>query len=496
MKSISLALLTLLSPVLSAADSNLTQPLTSRTILPSTFKPPQVWKNVNLVRNINLDKSHPKEQINLIIENTDVKPQDEYFLPFEAGLIERVGGLEVRDKKDPEKGVFEAQIVEYDTYSPTQFYRIRLPAPLKPSTQQTLSISYSVLSALTPLPTAIAQDAKQYLVYTFSAYLPSAYTTLKQKTKLKLPSTDVPEYTILPKESNADGKEDPQRSGSTFEYGPYGSIPAGTVEPVKVRYEFTKPVLHVSLLERDLEVSHWGGNLATEERYWLQNTGANLTNHFSRLTWATSQYYNPTTTALRELRLPLKVGSANAYFTDDIGNVSTSRFRSSSREAMLEIKPRYPLFGGWKYSFRVGWNNELRRSLRKMATGEGYVLKVPFMEGPKQVEGVEYERVVVRVILPEGATDIQFSTPTPLISSTISHHRTFMDTLGRTSLTLTAMNLVDDMRDRELIVKYTYSPLAMFRKPLTVAAGMFVVFGTAWVVGRMDVRIGGKGVVA
>ena len=31
-------------------------------------------------------------------------------------------------------------------------------------------------------------------------------------------------------------------------------------------------------------------------------------------------------------------------------------------------------------------------------------------------------------------------------------HRTFMDTTGRTVLQLTAVNLVDELRDRELLV--------------------------------------------
>ena len=114
-------------------------------------------------------------------------------------------------------------------------------------------------------------------------------------------------------------------------------------------------------------------------------------------------YANPPTAAVKEMKLPLKAGSANAYFTDDIGNVSTSHFRSGSREAMLEIKPRYPIFGGWNYSFRVGWDNDLKEFLRKTASGEGYILKVPFLEGPKMGEGVEIERIDLRVILPEGA---------------------------------------------------------------------------------------------
>ncbi len=286
--------------------------------------------------------------------------------------------------------------------SPTEYYRIMLPEPLKPSGQQTLSISYHVVSTLKPVPATIDQADKQYVQYTFSAFAPSSYTTLKQKTKLKLPTSDIPDLTVLPS-PNSDKQADPQRQGSSITYGPYESVPAGSVQPVSVRYEFTQPLLHATVLERDLEVSHWGGNLATEERYWLENQGATLKGQFSRVEWVKMQYFNPPTSALKELKLPLSGGAMNPYFTDDIGNVSTSRFRSDSREAQLDLKPRYPVFGGWKYSFRVGWDADLKNYLRKLLKGEGYVLRVPFLEGPKQPEGISYGRVELRVILPEGA---------------------------------------------------------------------------------------------
>ena len=292
-----------------------------------------------------------------------------------------------------------------DNHRTTEYYKIAVPTALAPKEQLTLSITYYTLSPLTPLPAQIAQNDKQYVLYAFSAYAPSAYTTLKQKTKLKLPTTDIPDAVVLPKELNAEGKEDPQKQGTSFTYGPYGELEAGAVQEVSVRYEYTKPLTHGSLLERDIEVSHWGGNLAVEERHWLVNRGAQLKNHFSRVAYQQSAYYNPPSSALKELRFPLTVGSADAYFTDDIGNVSTSRFRSNFREANLELKPRYPLFGGWKYSFRVGWNTNLKNHLRHVKGGsDSYVLKVPFFEGPKQAEGIEYQRIVTRVILPEGAT--------------------------------------------------------------------------------------------
>ena len=352
-----------------------------------------------------------KETVNVVIENIDKQEQDTYYIPFKAEIIGKVGGLEVRDKKDPEKPAFLSELVEYNPYrcgllssdavviptdvfaSPTQFYRITLPLPLAPKAQQTLSISYHILSSLTPLPALIKQQDKQYLAYTFSTYAPSAYLTQKQKTKIKFPTADIPDYTSKP-----------ERQGSTFTYGPYENIPAGAEQEASVRYELTKPILHATLLERDIEISQWGGNIATEERYWLTNKGAHLDGHFSRVTWAATQYYNPPTSALKMLTVPLKVGSVDPYFTDDIGNVSTSRYRSNFREALLELKPRYPVFGGWNYSFRIGWNGNLKNYLRKLAKGNGYVLKVPFLEGPKMNEGLSYEKVQLRVVLPEGAT--------------------------------------------------------------------------------------------
>ncbi|CZT14141.1 probable oligosaccharyltransferase alpha subunit [Ramularia collo-cygni] len=478
-----------LTGIATAADSN----LTSRNILPGTFTPPPAFKNVNLVRNINLEKAYPRETLNVVIENVAKTAQQDYFLPFEQGLIGRVGGLEVKDKKQPERSGFSVEVVAIDPQDTTEYYKITLPTALAPAEQLTLSITYHILSALTPLPALIAQNDKQYVLHKFSAYAPSAYPTLKQKTKLKLPTTDVPDVVKLPSALNAEGKDDPQKQGSTFTYGPYGELEAGAVQEVSLRYEFTKPLTHVKLLERDVEVSHWGGNIATEERHWLTNRAAGLKNHFSRVAYQQSSYYNPPTSALKELRFPLVTGSLDPYFVDDIGNVSTSRFRSNVREANLELKPRYPIFGGWNYNFKVGWNGELQNFLRRTEKGaESFVLKVPFLEGPKQAEGVEYEKVVTRVILPEGASNVRFETTVPLISNTTTLVHSFMDTLGRTTLTLTAINVVDDMRDRELLVVYDYPFAARFRKPLTIFGGVMLVFVVSWVVGNLDVSIGKK----
>ncbi|EMD95000.1 hypothetical protein COCC4DRAFT_52774 [Bipolaris maydis ATCC 48331] len=474
------------------AELNLSEPLLSKQVLPSTFAPPQVFKNANLVRTTNLDKAYPRETVNVIIQNIDAKAQSEYYLPFDSTLLSKVGGLEVRDKKAAEKGTFKVDVVGFDAESSVEYYKIHLPEPLAPNAQQTLSISYSILSSLKPVPAQLPQTAKQYLQYDFSAYAPSAYLTEKQRTKVKFPNNDVPDFTTLPAELNDENKADPQKQGSTFTYGVYKNVPAGAQQPISVRYEFTKPVTHATRLERDVEVSHWGGNLAFEERYWLENQGAALKNHFSRVEWQRQSYMNPPTFAVKGLVLPLAPGSVDPYFTDDIGNVSTSRFRPGSKEALLELKPRYPIFGTWKYSFRVGWNADLSSYLRKLSTGDTYVLKVPFLEGPRAAEGISYGRVNLRIILPEGATNVKFSTTVPIVADEVTLHKTFMDTLGRTALTLTSINLVDEFRDRDIIVTYDYPWTAGYRKPVVITLGMFAIFTVTWVLGSIDTSIGKK----
>ncbi len=506
-----------------SATSNLTTPQSTQKVLTGDFRPPQVFENTNLVRTINLEKGYVRETTNILITNTDKAPQSDYYVPFEYDLIGRIGGFDARDKKHAEKGALEVTIaalaevldaqglsLKYerslpvgscltDRCRPTQYYIIHLDEPVPPKGTVTLSISYHILGVLKPLPASIRQEEKQYLTYDFSAYVPTVYKTAKQKTKVKFPSSDVPEYTTT---KGLVSNTDPEKQGSQFSYGPYDTakIPPGTVYPVTVRYEFNKPLLVCSLLERDVEVSHWGGNLAAEERYWLRHDGATLSNHFSRVAWSTQSFYvnagQMTTSALRELKVPLKPGSVDPYFTDDIGNVSTSRFRPNNvREASLELKPRYPLFGGWKYSFRIGWNNALSSFLRKLKTpADTYILSVPLLEGPKMPEGIQYEHFVLRVILPEGATHVQYQTHggtgVPNLHAEYSLHKTFMDTVGRTELKLSGNNLVDEARDITLLVTYEYTLLSALRKPFMIFAGFVVVYVVAYLVGSVDTSIG------
>ena len=88
--------------------------------------------------------------------------------------------------------------------------------------------------------------------------------------------------------------------------------------------------------------------------------------------------------------------------------------------------------------------------------------------------------------------NIKFESPIALVDNEVTLHKTFMDTLGRTTLKLTAINLIDQSRADEIVVTYDYQTSAALRKPLTIFAGTLCVFFTAWLVGKLDVSIATK----
>jgi len=164
--------------------------------------------------------------------------------------------------------------------------------------------------------------------------------------------------------------------------------------------------------------------------------------------------------------------------------VSTSRFRPARgiADSHLEIIPRYPVFGGWNYTFRLGWNVDLEKVER--VSGSERVLKVPFLEGP---ENIQYEKFEINVILPEGSRypnavnvanfrNVRVYAPQIALQEERYLHKTFLDTLGRTAIKLSFENVVDEKRGTELVVVYEYPRFAGLRKVIVVAVGVLAVF--------------------
>lgn len=76
-----------------------------------SFIPPQVFRQSNIVRNIQLEKVYARETISVTIENIEKADQYDYFLPFDTEVISRIGGFEAGDKDHLEKGLFQHEML-------------------------------------------------------------------------------------------------------------------------------------------------------------------------------------------------------------------------------------------------------------------------------------------------------------------------------------------------------------------------------------------------
>ncbi len=139
--------------------------------------------------------------------------------------------------------------------------------------------------------------------------------------------------------------------------------------------------------------------------------------HFSRLSHQQSKFHaGSPAQILTDLTLRIPPTAHTPYYYDTIGNVSTSHFRGGSTPAsaarsskvrtsprtvdgVLELKPRFPLLGGWNYSFVIGYDMPLEDALRVESDGR-MVLGVPFLTG---LRDMVVDDVDLRIVLPEGA---------------------------------------------------------------------------------------------
>lgn len=244
---------------------------------------------------------------------------------------------------------------------------------------------------------------------------------------LSPPSAQVHSYTT-PADNytspfDVSGSSGPVKSGATITYGPFNSLPPSTSStfqsvnqvPISIRYEVASPVLRLLSLNRSVEISHWGSNLNVQDEIHLLNDGARLKGQFSRLSHQVMLYNHlPTPGILTEIKLRLPKGISSPYFVDLNGNVSTSHFRpapipskvalqksTSMQWSTLELKPRYPILGGWTYNFTLGWDAPLRDSVHYDRSQNLYVLAVPFWT---PIPTASVDEAEVKIVLPEAAT--------------------------------------------------------------------------------------------
>jgi len=356
----------------------------------------------------------------------------------------------------------------------TSFFRIDLPEAIEPDETGDFHIVAVVIHGLKPFPAEILQNEAQFVLYAGDAYEYSLYKTVNVRTIAILASKNVEFYT----KTKAHAEDD------RVHYGPFTDIEPFSSSPIKIHFENNVPFAVMRTAVKEVEISHWG-NVAVEESYLLQHSGAKLKGGFSRYNYqhTDNQQDRP---SFRALIAQLHPDATDIYYRDEIGNISTSHARYAEDFVNIEVHPRFPMFGGWKVDFKMGYNLPASSVLSyKKSSSSNYVLNVTFgCPFPLTVTD-DYE---VRVILPEGANNIKWSSNIDIDSESKDVRVTYLDTTGRPVLILKKAGMVGVPR-KYFQVSYSFSQIVMLKEPILLISAFVAFFFACIVYVRVDLSI-------
>lgn len=427
------------------------------------------FENVNIERAIDVSSQLVRVTAKITAENKGSSPASTYYVALDAAEAKHLSYVSATSESIPLGVVLDKAASNSDV----NLYKITLPTSISAGKSIKLDFTYVLTHWLKPFPSELQQGEKQLVIYRGNHYMMSPYPTAKQTTKVKLASNRVESYsnTVKP---NA-------QSDSTVTYGPYTKTAPLANEPLKVHYENQNSFLVVKNLQRWIEVSHWG-TVQVEETVDVKHEGAGLKGSFSRYDF---QREMSPSAAVKSFKTFLPSSARDVYYRDEIGNISTSHLRKRFDSVEVELRPRFPLFGGWKTHYLLGYSVPVNDFLLH-DDNDGFVLKINFID--HIFDDAVVDNAIVKIILPEGAREIRLKLPFSAQRHQDEKHYTYLDTTGRPVVVLSKQNLVED-HIQQLEVHYRFNKMRMLQEPLLVALALFLLFITVIIYVRLDFSI-------
>ncbi|ELT91404.1 hypothetical protein CAPTEDRAFT_159283 [Capitella teleta] len=427
--------------------------------------------NKKVKKTVDLSTHLPKIVTSITLENAGKTAVKSFLFSADPSLADNLSFLGASVKGSEEETTkLEVTKTSVSSHAGVAFYRIALPQSLGAGQEITVDVESAFAHVLKPYPHSITQAEKQFVKFAGNRLFYSPYKTVSLTTEVKCSSGSIETYT----------KTKASVSDNVITYGPFEDVQKFSDEEMLVHYENNGPFLTVTNMQRLIEVSHWG-NIAVEESVDIEHTGAQLKGPFSRYDYQRSQ---DGLSAVKSFKTILPSSARDVYYRDEIGNISTSNLRDLDDSMELELKPRFPLFGGWKTHYVMGYNVPSYQYLYN--SGDQYVLKMRFIDHIYDDQVVDSAHV--RIMLPEGASDVTLKLPYEINRSPDELFFTYLDTTGRPVIMLQKDNLVE-MHIQDFELHYRFPHMFLLREPLLVVGFIYMFFLLIIVYVRMDFSI-------
>ena len=307
--------------------------------------------------------------------------------------------------------------------------------------------------------------------------LVSAYPAKSQVTTVILPNekTKLIKYTT----------KDQNRSGDKLIYSLSDEIPPLVSKKLEIHYINNKPLTVFNYAIKTFQVSHWG-NIAVTEEYQIENIGAKLIGEFGRIDYDDTGKGGRN--ALKSIRAKLPLRAWGLWYRDEIGNVSTSNAKREMNDVSLELTPRFPILGGWKSNYDIGYNLPTKFHVKTNEEGN-YRVNLTF--------GMPYTNMLaknytVKIILPESADNIKVDLPIENQYS-VEYGKEYgtLDLFGRKSIIIKLNNMYD-VYNTNIFITYDYKWTMLFVKPVILIFYFTILFAVLIISSRANISLARK----
>lgn len=335
-----------------------------------------------------------------------------------------------------------------------------------------------------PYPKVIRVFEKQKVELYDSKYFLSVYPTKESINSYHLKTSDI-QYTSL---------EPSNDHGDKVSYGPYKNLEPLTFEQIQIMYIFPYPMPTFTEGKRDVYVSHWG-NIAIDEYYNIFNDAAGINGQFSRIDYQPHINPNHGANAISSISTQLPSYIHGLYYYDYIGNISTSHANRGVENVDFTLEFRFPLFGQWKTDFNMGYNMPSQHNLfQDQSDSTKFTLEVNYMHS---FEDSLTEDYTFKVILPEGASDIEIELPAGLKNTVknveIGKYFGTLDFFGRPMITINQRNAIYTLSDDIVRVRYSFdNSKGLYLEPLYVFGMLMSIYISAMIYFRLSLDLKNK----
>ncbi len=338
----------------------------------------------------------------------------------------------------------------------------------------TFSAGVAYRGAFRPIPKENKQNAELKVIFESSAYWYSPYQTEKQKTSFTLPRKFKLIKASCPKPHSLDKPASGSAAGTVqYSCGVYGK-PVGPFETSKepLRVQMTMNDIAFGTVEsmhREITVLPWFNLVQVDEKWTIHHDGFQ-TEAFDRGLLLRAIGKNESVQYIWAWPFLMPKSAYDVEVRDENGKLTGQSQRGPSAQSpdsmdQLVVSPRYPLMGGWTYSFEFSYKLPFNRF--HIAEKNIHQLMVPLYS---MHFDMAIRKFTLRFNLPEDAEIFDYSyggVHSNQIEETSGTYKTYFSSKGEQYVELELKDIVKD-HIGPIVVRYSYPWWGIFRKPLII----------------------------